>query len=97
MAFDFMHWLGANVVVDYHEQHIRYPGNDTVKVVFDNLGFHAYGNCQERSSSPSGIMQIVTLAVRYFCACIVCSRVVSNICIARFHYVVVDGTALQIC
>ena len=24
--------------MDYHEQHIRYPGNDTVEVVFYNLG-----------------------------------------------------------
>ena len=38
-------------------------GNDTVEVVFDNLGFQAYGNCQERSSSLSEIMQIVTSAV----------------------------------
>ena len=39
-------------------------GNDTVEVVFDNLGFQAYGNCQGRSSSLSEIMQIVTSTVR---------------------------------
>ena len=38
--------------------------NDTVEVVFDNLGFQAYGNYQGRSSSLSEILQIVTLAVR---------------------------------
>ena len=38
--------------------------NDTVEVVFDNLGFQAYGNCQGRSSSLSEIMQIATSAVR---------------------------------
>ena len=27
-------------------------GNDTVDVVFDNLGFQAYGNSRGRSSSP---------------------------------------------
>ena len=27
-------------------------GNDTGYVVFDNLGFQAYGNCRERSGSP---------------------------------------------
>ena len=27
-------------------------GNDTLDVFFDNLGFQAYGNCRERSSSP---------------------------------------------
>ena len=39
-------------------------GNDTVDLVFDNLGFQACGNCRGRSSSLSGIMQIVTSAVR---------------------------------
>ena len=39
-------------------------GNDTVDVVFDNLGFQVYGNCRGRSSSLSEIMQIVTSAVR---------------------------------
>ena len=42
--------------------------NHTVDVVFDNLGFLEYGICRERSSSPSRIMQIVTSAVRNFCA-----------------------------
>ena len=37
--------------------------NDTVNVVFDNLGLQACGNCRERSSSLSEIMQIVTSAV----------------------------------
>ena len=39
-------------------------GNDTVDVVFDNLGLQVCGNLRGRSSSPSGIMQIVTSAVR---------------------------------
>ena len=39
-------------------------GNDFVGVVFDNMGFQAYGNCRGRSSSLSGIVQIVTSAVR---------------------------------
>ena len=39
-------------------------GNDTVNVVFDNLGLQACGNYRERSSNLSEIMQIVTLAVR---------------------------------
>ena len=38
--------------------------NNTVEVVFDKLGFQAYGNCQGRSSNLSEIMQIVALAVR---------------------------------
>ena len=37
--------------------------NDIVEVVFDNLGFQAYGNCRGRSSSLSEIMQIATLTV----------------------------------
>ena len=39
-------------------------GNDTVNVVFDNLGLQACGNYRGRSSSLSEIMQIVTSAVR---------------------------------
>ena len=39
-------------------------GSDTMDVIFDTLAFQAYGNCRERPSSPSGIMQIVTSAVR---------------------------------
>ena len=62
---DFVNELGADVVIDYHEQYIRYPlGHDTVDIVFDNLGPSVCGNCCGRSSSPSGIMQIVTSAVR---------------------------------
>ena len=56
--------LGVNVVVDYHEQTFDTLGNDTVDVVFNNLGFQAYGNCWGRSSSLSEILQIVTSAVR---------------------------------
>ena len=56
--------LGADVVVNYHVQDIRYLGNDTVEVDFDNLGFQAYGNCRGRSNSLSEIMQIVTSTVR---------------------------------
>ena len=52
--------------------------NDTVDVVFDNLGFQTNGNCRERSSSPSGIMQIVTLAVRNFCECTVFPRITES-------------------
>ena len=33
--------------------------NDTVKVVFDNLGLQACGNCRGRSSSRFSIMQLV--------------------------------------
>ena len=44
-------------------------GNDTGYVIFDNMGFQAYGNCRERSSSPLRIMQIVTSAV-LFRACL---------------------------
>ena len=54
---DFVKRLGANVVVNYHKEH-------SVEFVFDNLEFQAYGNCQERLSSLSEIMQIVTSAVR---------------------------------
>jgi len=39
-GIDFVKGLGADVVVDYHEQNIFDTlGNDTVDVVFDNLGF----------------------------------------------------------
>ena len=58
-GIDFVNRLGANVVVNY-----LLNIHDTVKFVFDNLKFQAYGNCQARSSSLSEIMQIVTLAVR---------------------------------
>ena len=44
--------LGENVVVDYHEQNIDTLGSDTEYVVFNNLGFQAYGNRRKRSSSP---------------------------------------------
>ena len=54
--FDFVNSLGANVVVNYHKEH-------SVEFVFDNLEFQAYGNCQERSSSLSEIMQIVRQSV----------------------------------
>ena len=35
----FLNGLGADVVIDYIEQNIRYPGHSTVDVVFDNQGF----------------------------------------------------------
>ena len=37
--------------------------NDTVNVVFDNLGHQACGNCRGRSGSLSEVMQIVTSTV----------------------------------
>ena len=57
------------------EQNIDTLGNNTVDFVFDNVGFQTYGICRERSSSPSGIMQIVTSAVRKFCECTVFPRI----------------------
>ena len=48
----FLNELGANDVVDYHEQNIRTISNDTRYVGFDNLGFPTYGTVGRRSSSP---------------------------------------------
>ena len=43
--------ISAYVVVDYHEKIFGILINDTVEVVFDNLGFQAYGNRPGRSSN----------------------------------------------
>ena len=43
--------ISACVVVDYHEKIFGYFFFGTVEVVFDNLGFQAYGNCPGRSSN----------------------------------------------
>ena len=59
-----MNGLDANVVVDCDDGTFVALSNDTVIVVFDNLIFQTCGNCRGRSSSLSGIVQIVTSTVR---------------------------------
>ena len=52
---DLVNGLGADVVVDYHEQNIDTVGNHTEYVVFNNSIFPACGNCRGRSSSLLGL------------------------------------------
>ena len=55
----FLNELGANDVVDFHEQNIPYPSNDT-EFVFNNMRFEEYGTAGCDRAVFSGIMQIVT-------------------------------------
>ena len=58
-SFDVAGLSPCIVTVSCHQKK-----KNTVDVVFVNLGFQACDNCRGRSSSLSGIMQIVTSAVR---------------------------------
>ena len=66
--------LSADVEADHTEHNIRYPGRDTVEVFFNNMSSRRTVTVGGDCAVLSGIMQIVTSAVRVICASIV-SRV----------------------
>ena len=57
--------LAADVVVDYHEQNIRYPGQSHTRTLSPTV-CQVCGCCRGRWSSPPpwGLLQTVTSAVR---------------------------------
>ena len=64
-GIDFVKGLGADVVVDYHEQNISIPWAVTLWTSSSTTWVsQACGNCRGRSGSLSGFLQIVTSAVR---------------------------------
>ena len=86
-GFDFVKGLGADVVVDYHEQNMSIPWAMTPWASSSTTWVsQACGNCPGRSGSLSGIMQIVTSAVRVDVA-LTLSRRCSLFASAKFVFV----------